>query len=55
MKYRRVDKGGVAKYKPCFGMLAIPKNEGKIQVGATLEVLETTDKHLYNTAPFNEL
>ncbi|EMC92150.1 hypothetical protein BAUCODRAFT_50055, partial [Baudoinia panamericana UAMH 10762] len=47
MKYRRVDEGGVAKYKPCFGMLCIPKNEGKIKVGASLEVLETTDKHLY--------
>ncbi|KAK1020718.1 hypothetical protein LTR33_018778, partial [Friedmanniomyces endolithicus] len=31
MKFRRVDKGGVAKYKPCFGMLCVPKNEGKIQ------------------------
>ncbi|TKA72375.1 hypothetical protein B0A55_06543 [Friedmanniomyces simplex] len=55
MKFRRVDKGSVAKYKPCFGMLCVPKNEGKIQVGATLEVLETTNKHLYNTAKFEEL
>ncbi|KAK1093236.1 hypothetical protein LTR48_002714 [Friedmanniomyces endolithicus] len=55
MKFRRVDKGGVAKYKPCFGMLCVPKNEGKIQVGAVLEVLETTDKHLYNTAKFKDL
>ncbi|KAK4961991.1 hypothetical protein LTR10_002485 [Elasticomyces elasticus] len=55
MKFRRVDKGGVAKYKPCFGMLCVPKNEGKIQVGAKLEVLETTDKHLYNTAKFEDL
>lgn len=55
MKYRRVDKGGVAKYKPCFGMLCIPKNEGVVQIGATLEVLETTDKHLYNTAKFEDL
>lgn len=44
MKFRRVDDGGAAKWKPCFGMLAIPKNEGKIAVGAKLEVLETTDK-----------
>lgn len=55
MHFRRVDDGGVAKYKPCFGMLCIPKNEGKIRVGARLEVLETTDKHLYNTAKFDEL
>lgn len=55
MKYRRVDQGGVAKYKPCFGMLCIPKNEGKVKVGAMLEVLETTDKHLYNTAKFSDL
>jgi len=55
MKFRRVDQGGVAKYKPCFGMLCIPLNEGLISKGATLEVLETTDKHLYNTAKFEEL
>jgi len=55
MKFRRVDQGSVAKYKPCFGMLCIPKNEGKIKVGAKLEVLETTDKHLYNTVKFEEL
>lgn len=55
MKFRRVDTGGVAKYKPCFGMLAIPRNEGMIQVGSTLEVLETTSKHLYNTARFADL
>lgn len=54
-RFRRVDQGGPAKYKPCFGMLCIPKNEGKIAVGATLEVLETTDKHLYNTRKFSEL
>lgn len=55
MKFRRVDQGGVAKYKPCFGMLCIPKNEGVVQVGATLEVLETTDKHLYSIAKFEDL
>jgi len=36
-------------------MLCIPKSEGKIAKGATLEVLETTDKHLFNTRPFKEL
>jgi len=55
MKYRRVDKGGAAKWKPCFGMLCIPKNEGKIKVGAKLEVLETTSNHLYDTAKFEDL
>jgi uncharacterized protein YcbX len=55
MKFRRVDQGGAAKYKPCFGMLCVPKNEGIVMVGSTLEVLETTDKHLYNTAAFKEL
>jgi len=55
MKFRRVDQGGPAKYKPCFGMLCVPKNEGIVMVGSTLEVLETTDKHLYNTASFKEL
>jgi uncharacterized protein YcbX len=55
MKFRRVDEGGPAKYKPCFGMLCVPKNEGIVMVGSTLEVLETTDKHLYNTAPFKDL
>lgn len=55
MKFRRVDTGDVAKWKPCFGMLCIPRNEGKIRVGATLEVLETTDKHLFNTRKFSEL
>lgn len=55
MKFRRVDTGGVAKYKPCFGMLAMPKGEGLIKVGSVLEVLETTDKHLYNTARFEDL
>jgi uncharacterized protein YcbX len=55
MKFRRVDEGGPAKYKPCFGMLCVPKNEGIVMVGSTLEVLETTDKHLYNIAPFKDL
>lgn len=55
MKFRRVDPGGVAKYKPCFGMLCVPTNEGVIQVGSKVEVLEQTEKHLYNTAKFDEL
>lgn len=55
MKFRRVDTGGPAKWKPCFGMLCIPKQEGKIAVGAKLEVLETTANHLYNERKFSEL
>lgn len=55
MQFRRVDTGGPAKYKPCFGMMAIPKNEGKIAVGAKLECLETTDKHWYNERAFKDL
>jgi len=55
MKFRRVDKGGPAKWKPCFGMLCVPKNEGIVMIGSTLDVLETTDKHLYNATPFKDL
>ena len=55
MKFRRIDHGGVAKYKPCFGMLCIPTRMGLIRVGSELEVLELTDKHSYNTAKFDEL
>jgi uncharacterized protein YcbX len=55
MKFRRVDQGGPAKYKPCFGMLCVPKNEGIVMIGSTLEVLETTDKHMYNTTSFKDL
>ena len=43
--YRRVDEG--MKWKPCFGMLCCPRNEGDIKVGMRFEVLETTDKHYY--------
>lgn len=55
MKFRRVDSGGPAKYKPCFGMLCIPRSEGKIEVGAKVEVLETTGNHLYNVRKFGDL
>ncbi|EED22060.1 MOSC domain protein [Talaromyces stipitatus ATCC 10500] len=43
MSYRRVDKG--SKYKPCFGMHSVPRNEGEIEIGMQLEVLKETDKH----------
>ncbi|KAI7208940.1 MOSC-domain-containing protein [Hortaea werneckii] len=55
MRFRRVDKGGAAKWKPCFGMLCIPKNGGKVAVGGKVEVLETTGRHLYDTARFSDL
>jgi uncharacterized protein YcbX len=45
MSYRRVDEG--MKYKPCFGMLSAPRNEGKVKVGMRFEVLAETDQHRY--------
>lgn len=44
MKYRRVDEG--IKYKPCFGMLCVPRGEGgMLELGMKVEVTEVTDKH----------
>ncbi|KAL4945665.1 hypothetical protein BDV06DRAFT_16587 [Aspergillus oleicola] len=45
MAYRRVDEG--LKYKPCFGMLGVPRGEGEIRVGMRFEVLEETSEHRY--------
>ncbi|KAH3975814.1 hypothetical protein HBI65_026790 [Parastagonospora nodorum] len=45
VKYRRVDEG--IKFKPCFGMLCVPREGGKIKVGDRVEVLEVTDGHRY--------
>ncbi|KAK0106198.1 hypothetical protein ONS96_003842 [Cadophora gregata f. sp. sojae] len=45
VSYRRVDDG--IKWKPCFGMLSCPRNEGELEVGMRFEVVETTDKHKY--------
>ncbi|KAJ5949195.1 hypothetical protein N7454_000779 [Penicillium verhagenii] len=47
VSYRRVDEG--IKYKPCFGMLSAPRNEGIVEVGMCLEVLEETTEHRYIT------
>ncbi|KAJ9214081.1 hypothetical protein DTO166G4_4347 [Paecilomyces variotii] len=47
MSYRRVDEG--IKYKPCFGMLSVPRNEGEIYVGMKFEVLNETKQHRYIT------
>jgi len=45
VSYRRVDEG--IKFKPCFGMLCCPRNEGLVKVGMRFEVLELTDAHRY--------
>ncbi|KAJ9641020.1 hypothetical protein H2199_005688 [Coniosporium tulheliwenetii] len=45
MKYRVVDEG--ITYKPCFGMLCVPREEGRIEVGMSLEVTEVTGDHRY--------
>lgn len=45
MKYRRIDEG--IKFKPCFGMLCVPRNEGKVELGMRFEVLNTTKDHKY--------
>jgi uncharacterized protein YcbX len=47
MKYRRIDEG--ITFKPCFGMLCVPRETGKIKVGDKLEVVEITDQHRYIT------
>ncbi|KAH6633594.1 hypothetical protein C7974DRAFT_334811 [Boeremia exigua] len=45
MKYRRIDEG--IKYKPCYGMLCVPRGTGELRVGMTLEVTKVTDQHRY--------
>jgi uncharacterized protein YcbX len=45
VSYRRVDEG--IKWKPCFGMLSCPRNEGPVAVGMKFEVTEMTEEHLY--------
>ncbi|OJJ45417.1 hypothetical protein ASPZODRAFT_144049 [Penicilliopsis zonata CBS 506.65] len=45
MSYRRVDEG--MKWKPCFGMLSAPRNEGPVEVGMLVDVLEETTQHRY--------
>lgn len=45
MSYRRVDAG--IRFKPCFGMLGVPRAEGEIAVGMRMEVLDVTDQHWY--------
>ena len=45
VSYRRIDEG--IKFKPCFGMLCCPRNEGEVEVGMRFEVMEITDAHKY--------
>ncbi len=45
MKYRRIDEG--IKFKPCFGMLCVPRQTGELKVGMKLEVTQVTDKHRF--------
>lgn len=45
VSYRRIDEG--IKWKPCFGMLSCPRNEGDVRVGMKMEVIETTKNHVY--------
>lgn len=55
IKFRRIDPSRKAKYKPCFGMLCVPKKIGEVRVGGKLEVLELTEKHEHSVAKFDEL
>jgi len=45
MKYRRVDPG--ITFKPCFGMLCVPRKGIDVKVGNKIQVIEMTDKHRY--------
>ncbi|KAF1845415.1 MOSC-domain-containing protein [Cucurbitaria berberidis CBS 394.84] len=47
MKYRRIDEG--ITFKPCYGMLCVPRETGELKVGMNFEVTEVTDKHRYIT------
>ena len=45
VSYRRIDAG--IKWKPCFGMLSCPRNEGHLEVGMRFEVTALTQAHKY--------
>ena len=45
MSFRRVDEG--LKYKPCFGMMCVPREEGMVRVGMSFKVLNCTNEHKY--------
>ncbi|KAI9172607.1 Mitochondrial amidoxime-reducing component 1 [Paramyrothecium foliicola] len=44
-KYRRIDPG--LKFKPSFGMLCVPREEGVVTLGKELEVTGTTNDHFF--------
>ncbi|KAL6702902.1 hypothetical protein ACN47E_000803 [Coniothyrium glycines] len=43
MKYRRVDEG--ITFKPCYGMLCVPRETGEVEVGMKFEVTKVTEDH----------
>lgn len=45
MKYRRVDEG--INFKPCYGMLCVPRETGEVKVGMKFEVTKVTKDHRY--------
>ena len=45
MKYRRIDEG--IKFKPCFGMLCVPRAQGQVHIGDTFTITEVTSTHRY--------
>lgn len=45
MKFRRIDEG--IKFKPCYGMLCVPRETGEVKVGMKFEVTKVTNGHRY--------
>lgn len=45
MKYRRIDPG--FKFKPSFGMLCVPREEGLVELGMKFNVTATTNDHFF--------
>lgn len=45
MKYRRIDPG--LRFKPSFGMLCAPRNEGVVEVGMRFDVTGMTGDHFF--------
>ncbi|KAF2397548.1 MOSC-domain-containing protein [Trichodelitschia bisporula] len=45
MSYRRIDRG--ITFKPCFGMLCAPREEGDVEVGMEFEVTDVTEQHFF--------
>ncbi|KAI1008398.1 hypothetical protein LB504_001547 [Fusarium proliferatum] len=45
MKYRRIDPG--LKFKPSFGMLCAPSDEGHIELGMKFQVTAMTNDHFF--------